>query len=132
MGINPILLGRQSAKILAPLITSLAQQLLGMPAPKNMEELLKELEIFGKKFRVLGKEFELNYSGNIFKTKIVECSWKEMCKYGKSIGYKACPLCIAMIMLMSVIEAMGLSQVFGFNLDNNDSVCEIKLTLEQK
>jgi hypothetical protein len=132
IGVNPILLGRQSAKILSPMIDGLAQQFLGMTSPKNMEELLKYLEMMGQKFGILGKEFELNCTGNIFKLKVVECPWKEMSKYGKSIGYKACPLCVITLMLMGAIEGVGLSQVFGFNLDNNDSVCKIEMTLEQK
>lgn len=132
MGINPMLIGRQSAKILAPMIDGLAQQFLGLPAPKNMEELLKELEILGKNFGVLGKEFELNYTENKIELKVVECPWKEMSKYGKSIGYKACPLCVIEIMLMGAIEGAGLSQIFGFNLENSEATCKIEAALEQK
>ncbi|MEM3586395.1 MAG: hypothetical protein QXO71_03640 [Candidatus Jordarchaeaceae archaeon] len=132
IGINPILLGRQSAKLLAPMLSGLVKQFLGVPTLKNMEEFLKELEVFSKNFGVLGKEPELNYTGNILKIKVVECYWKEMSKYGKSMGYKACPLCIAAMMMMSVIEGLGLNQVLGLKSESNGAACEVELALEQK
>jgi hypothetical protein len=132
IGINPVLLGRQASKVLAPLIENFAQQFLGVSAPKDMNELVKDLEIFGKKFGVLGKEFELSYTGDSFKIKSVECPWKEMAKYGKTIGYKACPICVITIMVMATIEAITHSQVFGLKIENNESTCEVKILLEQK
>jgi len=132
MGINPMLLGRQSSKILGSMVDSLAQQFLGMAPPKTMEELLKDIEIMGKNFGVFGKEFELSYSGNNLNIKIVRCPWLELCKYGKSVGYKACPLCPTSIILMGAIEATNIAQVLGTNVDNNETVCQLTVKTEQK
>ncbi len=132
IGINPMLLGRQSSQILGPMIENLAQQFIGMAPPKDMEELKKDLEMFGKNTGVFGKEYEWNNSGNCFSAKVVECPWLEMAKYGKSIGYKACPLCGITIILLGAIEAMGLSQVVGINVDNDETVCKLKLATERK
>jgi hypothetical protein len=132
MGINPMLLGRQSSKVLGPMIGNLAQQTINKNPPKTMEELVKDLETFVKGSDIFGKGFELNYSGNTFSMKINECLWLEMCKYGKTIGYKACPLCSTMIIMMGLIEAMGISQVVGINVDNNEATCELKMAMEQK
>ncbi|MEM3564264.1 MAG: hypothetical protein QXR19_13595 [Candidatus Jordarchaeaceae archaeon] len=132
MGINPMLLGRQSSKILGPMVENLAQQFLGMAPPKTMEELVKDLEIVGKNFGVFGKEFECSYSGNNLSMKIVQCPWLEMCKYGKSIGYRACPLCATSVMLMGTIEATNIVQVMGINVDNNEAVCRLTVKMEPK
>ncbi|MBS7249683.1 MAG: hypothetical protein KIH08_03690 [Candidatus Freyarchaeota archaeon] len=131
MGINPTLLGRQSSKILGPMLENLAQQFLGMAPPKTIEEFMKDLEIVGKNF-VFGKEFQLSYSGNNLSMKLVQCPWLEMCKYGKSIGYKACPLCATSVMLMGAIEATNIVQVMGVNVDNNETVCQLTVKMEPK
>ncbi|WXG39390.1 MAG: hypothetical protein WED07_00915 [Candidatus Freyarchaeum deiterrae] len=132
MGIKPMLLGRQSSKVLGPMIGSLAQQFIGKEPPKNMPELVRDLETLGKSTGVLGKEFELSYSENKFSMKIKECPWLEMAKYGKSIGYNACPLCASSIIMMGAIEGMGLSQVIGINVENKDTICQLKLGTEQE
>lgn len=132
MGINPLLLGRQSSKILGPMVENLAQQFLGMAPPKTMEEIVKDLEIVGKNFGVFGKEFEWSYSGNNLNIKIVQCPWMEMLKYGKSIGYKACPLCATSVILMGTIEATNIVQVLGINVDNNETVCQLTVKMEPK
>nr|MDO8079413.1 hypothetical protein [Candidatus Freyarchaeota archaeon] len=132
IGIRPMLLGRQSSKILGPMIGSLAQQFIGKEPPKNMQEFLKVLETIGKDTGVLGKEFELSYLQNKFSLKIKECLWLEMAKYGKTLGYNACPLCGVAVMAMGILEAMNLSQVVGMDVENKDGKCQIKLGTEEK
>ncbi len=132
MGVKPILLGCQSAKVLGPIIATLSQQFIGKAPPKDMNELMTDMETMAKVSGVLGKEFEMSYTGNTVKMKTVECPWLEMAKYGKSIGYKACPLCGIMILLIGAIEFVNTVQVSDVNVDNNETVCQLTVETEQK
>lgn len=55
-----------------------------------------------------------------------------MCKFGKSLGYNACPLCGVTIILMGVIEGMGLNKVMSISVDNNETICKLGLEMERK
>ncbi|MGQ9722358.1 MAG: hypothetical protein ACUVXA_13665 [Candidatus Jordarchaeum sp.] len=132
MGVKPTLLGRQSAAVLGPIINDLAQKFIGKEAPKTREELLTDIETMGKVSGVLGKEFEITHTQNTINIKVVECPWVEMGKYGKTIGYKACPLCGIIVLLMGALEAQNISRVVNISAVNNDTVCELGLEEEQK
>jgi hypothetical protein len=133
MGIKPMLLGRQASKILAPILNLLAKQLHVNGTPSNLKELVKDIENITKSFSsTLGMEIEVNFSGNSYTHKLTNCPYLEMAKFGKSIGYKTCPLCGQMIILMGAFSALDSVEVLDSKVENNENVCTVKILLEQK
>lgn len=133
IGINPMILGRQASKILAPILGELSAQLQVNKIPSNLGELVKEIENVSKKFSSpLGMEVEVDFSGNCYTHRVTNCAYLGMAKFGKSVGYKACPLCGVMIILMGGLSALGTVEILDAKVENDEKICIIKILLEQK
>ena len=90
MGINPMLITRQTAKILGPQAELLAKDLTGdKDSPATMDELAKLLEQTIQDTKC-ADQVEGKFSGNSFSMKITNCMYQELADYGKSLGYNNC------------------------------------------
>lgn len=132
MGVTPVLLGRQAATVLAPVIDGLFKQIVNSDSPKTMEEFVKDIEKVGKDTGLYQIEIMADPSENVHKEKITNCIWTEMAKYAKTLGYKSCPLCGIAVTIMGGIHALGLGEVNRFEAENNENVCILKLEMQQK
>ncbi|MGQ9721089.1 MAG: hypothetical protein ACUVXA_07180 [Candidatus Jordarchaeum sp.] len=132
MGVTPVLLGRQGATVLAPVIDGLFKQIVGSDPPKTMGEFIKNIEKLGKDTGLYQIEIIADPSENAHKEKITNCIWTEMAKYAKTLGYNACPLCGIAVTIMGGIHALGLGEVNRFEAENNENVCILKLEMQQK
>lgn len=132
MGVTPILLGRQASKVLAPVLDPLFKQIAGNTSPKNIEEFIKTIVKVGKDTGLYQIEVEEDSNENMHKEKITNCIWREMAKYAKTLGCKACPLCGIAVTIMGAIYALGLGEVNRFEAENNDNVCILKLKIDKK
>lgn len=132
MGVTPVLLGRQAAKVLAPVIDGLFKQIVGSEPPKTMDEFVKNIVKVGKDTGLYQIEIIPDPSENVHKEKITNCIWTEMAKYAKTLGYSACPLCGIAVTIMGGIQALGLGEVNRFEAENNENVCILKIEMQPK
>jgi hypothetical protein len=133
MGIKPMLLGRQASKIMAPIINELSKKLQDKKAPSNLKELVEDLEIINKSLSsIMNYEIETSFSNNCYTEKLTNCAYIEMAKFGKSMGYNACPLCGITIILMGGISALGIAEILDTKVENNENACTLKIFLEPK
>jgi len=131
IGVKPMLLGRQAATILKPLLETLAKQALGKKPPSNMEELLTYFKEMGKTGGTSDPEkSETSFSENCLHSKVVNCMYLKMAEYGKSIGYTSCPLCATGILAMSLISALGFGEVSDFKVETSGNTCVTKMLID--
>jgi hypothetical protein len=132
IGLKPMLLGRQASKILKPLIGTLTQKTVGKDSPSNMEELIENLKKIAKTGGLAEPDkLEINFSGNCLSVKGTDCMYLDMCEYGKSIGYDACPVCVMAVVLMSIIGALGFGEVLDLKTENSGRTCFSKMVFDQ-
>nr|MDO8079417.1 hypothetical protein [Candidatus Freyarchaeota archaeon] len=133
MGIKPMLLGRQASKIIASIFGELSRQIQDKEPASNLEELIKDTENITKSFSsILNVGIEASFSDNCYTEKIIDCPYLEMAKFGKSWGYKACPLCGIMLIMMGSISALGFAEILDAKIENNKNTCVLKILIEQK
>lgn len=131
IGLKPVLLGRQASRILKPLIGNLAQMTVGKDPPSNMEELIEDLKTIVKTGGLSEPEnLEMSFSENCLTSKSTDCIYIDMAKYGKSIGYEACPVCVMGIVVMSLISALDFGEVVNFKAESDGNTCVYKLVID--
>ncbi|WXG41738.1 MAG: hypothetical protein WED07_13410 [Candidatus Freyarchaeum deiterrae] len=132
MGIKPTLIARQTSAVLAPIIGGLSKQLLGKTLPSNMEEFLPQLQESLKTSGILNPKSEISYSNGVLSSKIIDCMYLTMAGFGKSLGYKACPMCAAALILSSALKAINIAEVVDAQVENKEDTCIFKLKLMEK
>jgi hypothetical protein len=132
IGLKPMLLVRQASKILKPLMGTLSQQINGKDPPSNMEELIESMKEVTKTGGLAEPDkVEMTFSGNCLSMKGTDCMYLDMCEYGKSIGYDACPVCVMGVVIMSTIGALGFGEVADFKVENSGKTCFAKMVIDK-
>nr|MDO8079154.1 hypothetical protein [Candidatus Freyarchaeota archaeon] len=130
IGLNPMVLGRQTATVLVPLLGDIFKKTLGKKPPSNMEELVKDIQEMMKDVGLADPERnEVSFSGNQLIMKSSDCFYREMAEFGKTLGYTACPLCALSIFLMGTIKALNLGQISSVKAEYDGTKCTMKLEM---
>ncbi len=133
IGIKPTLIGRQTSRVLAPMLKGIYQQFTQAEPPKTMDQFLIGYKTAMKVLNILDIErFEVSYSKGVLSVKIPDCMWLDLLNFGKAQGYKACALCSHSIMTTGLISALDLGDVSDIKVENTDSVCNLKFVIQEK
>mgnify|MGYP005841271131 CR=1 FL=1 len=134
MGVNPMLLARQAARAMAPTIGVSIKQLIGKNLPSNLEELCKITEDFIKAARTVDfDKSKISTSGNVLNMKMVDCVYLTQAEFGKSLGYKACPLCVLAFCQSALTSGVNMGETENIQVEYNDAdTCIIKIKLVEK
>ena len=131
IGIKPTLIGRQTARVLAPTLKGIWQQFTQAEPPKTMDQFVIGYKTAMKILNILDFEsFEVDYSKGVLSVKIPDCMWLDLLNFGKSQGYKACAICSHSIMTTALISAMDLGDVSDIKVENKDKVCYLKFVIQ--
>ncbi len=130
MGLNPPLISRQASGVLSQLFEGPAKQVLGAKRPSTVEELMTQIEKL--KTSRPSEKSEHSFSNGVITMKFVDCMYLSLNGYGKSIGYKACPMCAQALLLSASLKALNLGEVKDIQLENNENTCVLKLELAEK
>ncbi|WXG42207.1 MAG: hypothetical protein WED07_15820 [Candidatus Freyarchaeum deiterrae] len=133
VGVKPALIGRQIARVLAPMFKNFSQKYAKAGSVKTMEQFLKDSKTAMKKFNIWDQEnFETDYSNGVLSVKVPDCMWLDLANHGKSQGYSACALCGVSVFLTAFISTENLGDVLDIQVDNNERVCFLKLVIQEK
>ncbi len=133
MGINPVLLGRQTSRLLAPMLDDLFEQFIGKSLSSNDSEFLEDIKKIVKIGEISDPEkLELEISANCFTLKLADCMYLDMANYGKTLGHDSCPMCIAGVFMTGLISSLGIGEVLNFEAQNKENNCIVKLTIIEK
>lgn len=133
MGINPVLLGRQTSRLLAPMLDSIFQKFTGKTLSMNGEGFLEDIKRIVKIGDISDPEkLELEIVDSCFTLKLVDCMYLDMAKYGKIIGYESCPMCIAGVFMIGLFSSLNIGDVLNFKVENKDNSCIVKLVVIEK
>ena len=133
VGVKPALIGRQTARVLAPMFKNISQKYAKADSVKTMDQFLKDAKTAMKKLNIWDQEnFEADYSKGVLSVKIPDCMWLDLANYGKSQGYSACALCGVSVFLTALISTENLGDVLDVQVDNNERVCSLKLVIQEK
>ncbi|MEM2146141.1 MAG: hypothetical protein QW279_12320 [Candidatus Jordarchaeaceae archaeon] len=124
MGIKPNLISRHAAGVLSQLFDGPAKQVLDKKNLSTVEELMAQIE----KLKT-SKISENSYSGNTINKKVIGCMYLPLNNTGKSMGYKACPMCIQALLIASSLKALNLGEVKDIQVENNEDTCQLKIIL---
>ena len=130
MGLNPQLISRQASGELSQLFDGPAKQVLGAKRPSTVEELMAQM----RKLKTSGtsEKSENSYSNGVINMKFVNCMYLSLNGYGKSNGYKSCPMCVQALLLSASLRALNMGEVKDVQLENNENTCVLKLKLTEK
>ncbi|WXG42206.1 MAG: hypothetical protein WED07_15815 [Candidatus Freyarchaeum deiterrae] len=134
IGIKPTLIGRQTARVLAPMIKDIAQKYAEAEQPaKTMDQFIIDFKTALKHLNVFDREsFEMNYSKGVLSMKVTDCMWLDMLNFGKSQGYKTCAFCGAGIFTTALISTLDLGEVSDIKVENKEKVCNLKLAISEQ
>ena len=127
VGLSPMFVARLSAGVLAQMLDGPAKHILGAKPPTTVEELMIQME----KLKT-SRTSEKSYSNGVITMKLVDCMYLNTNSYGKSIGYKACPMCAQALLLSASLKALNLGEVKDIQFENNENTCVLKLELVEK
>jgi hypothetical protein len=132
IGIKPTLIGRQTSRILAPIVNDISKKFAGEEHAKTMEQFIIGYKTAVKNLNILDIEgFEINYSKNVLSMKVPDCMWLDLANYGKSQGYGACALCGVSIFTTALIN-IDLGDVSDVKIENKERVCNLKFVIQEK
>jgi hypothetical protein len=135
IGIKPTLIGRQTARVLAPMINDIAQKYAeAEQVAKTWDQFIVDYKTAIKNnLNVYDREsFEMNYSKGVLSMNITDCMWLDMLNFGKSMGYKTCAFCGASVFTTALIATLGLGDVTDIRVENKEKVCSLKLVIQEK
>jgi hypothetical protein len=106
---------------------------VGRKGPSTIEEFCKICtEMFRPSQTADPDKSKLSYSDGVITMKVVDCAYLTMAELGKSLGYKACPLCIQAFMLAVFTRAANISEIEKYQVENSGDTCIVKLKLLEK
>jgi hypothetical protein len=133
IGITPVLLGRQTSRLLAPLLDDLFKQFIGKTLSLNNGDLLRDIKKIVQAGEISDPEkLELSVSGNCVTLKLADCMYLDMANYGKTLGHDCCPMCIAGVFMTGVFSSLNVGDVLDFKVENKENNCIVKLTILEK
>ncbi|MEM3587537.1 MAG: hypothetical protein QXO71_09475 [Candidatus Jordarchaeaceae archaeon] len=127
VGLNPMLITRNASQVLSKMFDGPAKQVLGIQHPSTLEELITKLGAL----KTSGK-YEVSHAEGVINLKLVDCMYLPLNNYGKSIGYKSCPMCAQSLLISGSIKALNLGEVKDIQVENNGNICQLKITLSEK
>ena len=132
MGISPVLIARQTARILTPIIKDISKQAIGQAPSSNMETFIEQVKA-SVELGGLGdpKTFEINFSENVLSSKLSDCMYLNIANFAKSLGYDACPICSMSVTTMGTLSALGFGEVVDFKVECDGKTCLSKLIIEK-
>nr|MDO8082884.1 hypothetical protein [Candidatus Freyarchaeota archaeon] len=133
IGINPVLIGRQTSRLLAPLLDSLFKRFIGKTLSLNNGNLLEDIKKIVKTGEISDPEkLELTFSGNCVTLKLADCMYLDMANYGKTLGHDCCPMCIAGVFMTGVLSSLDTGEVLNFKVENKENNCIVKFAILEK
>ncbi|MEM2143899.1 MAG: hypothetical protein QW279_00940 [Candidatus Jordarchaeaceae archaeon] len=132
LGVNPMLMIRQATSVIATAEASRSDG-IGKNLPSNIEEFCKICEEGFRPSQTADPDkSKIFYSSGTINMKVVDCAYLAMADLGKSLGYKACPICMQAFMLAAVTRAGKIAEVENFQVDHNGDTCTVKIKLLEK
>ncbi|WXG42205.1 MAG: hypothetical protein WED07_15810 [Candidatus Freyarchaeum deiterrae] len=132
IGIKPTLIGRQTARVLTPMVNGISKQFAGDEHAKTMDKFIIGYKAAMKNLNIVDIEnFEIDYSKGVLSMKVPDCMWLDLANFGKSQGYGACALCGVSIFTTALIS-IDLGDVLDIKVENKDKVCYLKLVIQEK
>jgi hypothetical protein len=138
IGIQPMLLARQTAKIMAVQLAGIRKQVGATSAKTSeLEELIESAKNNIKLIPGLADpektEIILDKDKNVINERIVNCLYlSNLAQYAKNLGYQTCPICVSAVLMMGVINAQGNYEFTDFKVETKGDTCFIKLELREK
>lgn len=129
MGITPMLISRQASGLLSKLFEGPAKLILGEKRPSTVEELITQIKL---KTSGASEKFEHSFSNGVITMKFIDCMYLPLNGFGKSIGYKSCPMCVQALLLSAALKTLNLGEVKDIQVENNENTCLLKLLLTEK
>jgi hypothetical protein len=129
IGVTPMLMVRQATSVIAKAKAGFKEG-VDLNLPSDVEEFCKVCtEQFRPSQTADPDKSNLVYSNGVINMKVVDCAFLTMADLGKSLGYKACPLCLQAFMLASTARAAKVAEVENFKVEHNGDTCIVKLKL---
>jgi hypothetical protein len=133
MGLNPMLLLRQASRVIVPIIGGVLKQAIGANIPSTLEAFCRVCDEMFKPAQTLDPDkSKTSYSNGAIDLKVVDCAYLTMADLGKSLGYKACPVCMQGFMLSAFLKAINLAEVEKFQVEYKGDTCFVKVKLIEK
>jgi hypothetical protein len=133
IGVNPMLMVRQATPIIALLSEASIKEAIGKNLPSTVEEYCKICEEMFRPAQTADPDnSKLFYSNGVINMKVVDCAYLTMADLGKSLGYKACPVCMQGFMLSAFLKAINLAEVEKFQVEYKGDTCFVKVKLIEK
>lgn len=133
MGLNPMLVARQGARIIAPTIGAGLQQTVGSHMPTSLEDHCKVSEDCFKAGQTADPDkTKVSCSDNVITMKVVDCAYLTMADFGKSLGYEACPICVQAFMESALTTAVKIAETESFQVEHSADTCIVKIKLIEK
>jgi hypothetical protein len=133
IGVKPTLIARQSAAILAPMLSSMAAQENENKSASNKEEFIKIFRDGIRTGNIADAEaFEANWSGNILKAKITDCMWLPLSGFGKGIGFSTCPMCLMCFTAASGFKGLRLGEISDFKAETRGDICNLEIRIVEE
>ncbi|WXG42208.1 MAG: hypothetical protein WED07_15825 [Candidatus Freyarchaeum deiterrae] len=133
IGIKPTLIGRQTARVLAPTLKDIYQKFSGNESAKTMDQFIIDYKAAMKNLNLLDREsFEVDYSKDVLSVKVPDCMWLDILNFGKSQGYKTCALCSHSIFAAAMISTMDIGEVLDIKVENKEKICYLKFAIQEK
>lgn len=135
IGIPPMLLARQTAKVLAVQLAGINKQ-MGLKPTTTFEEFVKTFKNNLKNIPEMAdpERTEVILDGNTVNERIVNCLYlSNMAQYAKDLGYQTCPICVSAVLMMGSFSATGICDEFtDFEVETKGDTCFIKLEIREK
>ncbi|MBS7248344.1 MAG: hypothetical protein QXN15_10730 [Candidatus Jordarchaeales archaeon] len=129
IGVSLPIVARQTSQLLEPLMSDYLRGLIGSnDLPKNLHEVKEVIE---KLVSVGGiGETKVEVSDNTLTVSGNDCMYIDMARFGRSLGYNSCPLCVIALMLIALVSVPKIGVVSDTTVTNNGNECCIKITIE--
>ncbi|MFB0562165.1 MAG: hypothetical protein ACETWM_13260 [Candidatus Lokiarchaeia archaeon] len=135
IGLPPMLLARQTAKVLAVQLAGIQKQ-MGIKPHKTFEEFIEFFKNQMKDTPEMAdpEKTEITLDGNTINERIVNCLYlSNMSQYAKTLGYQTCPICVSAVLMMASLNAQGICGEFtDFKTETKGDTCFIKLEIREK
>lgn len=130
IGVSLPIVARQTSQLLEPLMRDFLKGLIGAnDLPKNLREVKEVIE---KLVDVGGiGETKVEVSGNTLTVSGKDCMYIDMSRFGRTLGYPTCPMCVISLMLIALINVSKIGVVTDTIVETNDNECKIKITVEE-
>ncbi len=129
IGISPPIIVRQTSELLTPMLKDILK-LVGVEEelPKSMDEALRFIKGFLMRDKVMEK-LDWDVSEDTINLRATGCMFLDLANFGKTLGYKACPICIGVLMMCVFTSILKLGSMSKAEFENNGNECSIKIEM---